>query len=376
METASFQVDQIDCAEDWAELRFRGSLVFQEALSLWPKLREIVRGRPCLFRFNVSAVEALDGASAALLIELRTTILENGGQVDIVGARGRVARMLDLYGSHAPKASHKEAPVPAGTIEQIGRSTVELGRTFRGVFRYLGALACALAGAFRHPGSVNWRDVIRLTEKTGADALPIVGMISFLTGVILAYEGATQLATLGATAFVPDLVAFSVTRELGPLLTAIIISGRSGAAFAAEIGTMRVNEEIDALYTFGMNPYGFLVLPRILALVLVLPMLNVFSDLVGLAGGLLVSIIALDSTTVAFLQEVQAAIGFRDVGAGLLKSLAFGAAIAMISCERGLATRGGPEGVGKSTTSAVVASIFQLIFLDAAFTYLLTVFGI
>ncbi|MFQ5749858.1 MAG: MlaE family ABC transporter permease, partial [Planctomycetota bacterium] len=301
---------------------------------------------------------------------------ENGGQVEIVGAGGRVARMLELYGSHAPKASHKEIPAPIGTIEQIGRSTVELGRTFREVFRYLGALACALVGAVRHPGSVNWRDVIRLAEKTGADALPIVGMISFLTGVILAYEGATQLAELGATAFVPDLVAFSVTRELGPLLTAIIIAGRSGAAFAAEIGTMKVNEEIDALYTFGLNPYGFLVLPRVLALVLVLPMLNIFADLVGLAGGLVVSIVALDSTTVAFLQEVQNSIQFRDVGAGLLKSLAFGAAIAMISCERGLATRGGPEGVGKSTTSAVVASIFQLIFLDAAFTYLLTVFGI
>jgi len=192
---------------------------------------------------------------------------------------------------------------------------------------------------------------------------------------VTGFQAAIQLKQFGANIFVADLVGLSITRELAPLMTAIIVAGRSGAAFSAELGTMRVSEEIDALRTLGFDPYQFLVFPRVVALVLVLPLLTILADLVGIAGGLLVALTSLDLTTSAYLLEVQKAVNVWDVSSGCLKTAVFGLNIALIACQRGLATQGGAEGVGRSTTSAVVSSLFAIVVVDAIFTVLFNAAG-
>jgi phospholipid/cholesterol/gamma-HCH transport system permease protein len=184
----------------------------------------------------------------------------------------------------------------------------------------------------------------------------------------MAFQGAVQLKQFGANIFVADLVGLSVTRELGPLMTAIIVCGRSGAAFAAELGTMKVSEEIDALQTLGFGPIRYLVLPRVVGLVLVLPFLTLFADLLGIVGGMVVGLVNLDLTISGYLIETRKALSAWDVGSGLVKSVVFATAIALIAFQQGFATSGGAEGVGRRTTASVVSILFALILIDAGFT--------
>ena len=213
-------------------------------------------------------------------------------------------------------------------------------------------------------------------ERTGADALPIVMLMTFLMGLVTAFQAAVQLKQVGANIFVADLVGISMTRELGPLMTAVIAAGRSGAAFAAELGTMRVSEEIDALHTLELDPFRFLVFPRVLALVLVVPLLTLVANAVGILGGMVVGYLSLDLSFAAYLNETRTAIDAWDVFSGVLKASTFALAIGLIACQRGLATQGGAEGVGRSTTSAVVTILFSLIIIDSAFTMVFHVFDL
>jgi phospholipid/cholesterol/gamma-HCH transport system permease protein len=214
--------------------------------------------------------------------------------------------------------------------------------------------------------------------RAGVDALPIIILINFLVGLVVGFQAAVQLEQVGADILIADLVVLSVVRELGPLMTAIVVAGRSGAAYAAELGTMKVSEEIDALETLRLDPYRFLVLPRLIALVVMVPMLTLVADVVGALGGLVVAVFAMDLTVAAYLTESHFALvdlgSGHHVSSGLVKSVFFGAAIALIACQRGLVTQGGAAGVGRSTTSAVVTTLFVLILVDAGFTILGHVF--
>jgi phospholipid/cholesterol/gamma-HCH transport system permease protein len=231
-------------------------------------------------------------------------------------------------------------------------------------------------GLLREPRTGNWKEIPHLMERTGADAVPIVLLINFLVGLVMAFQGAVQLKQFGANIFVADLVGLSVVRELGPLMTAIIVCGRSGAAFAAELGSMKVGEEIDALRTMGFGPIRYLVLPRTVALMLVVPMLTLLADLVAISGGLVVGVTSLDLTVSAYLGETQKALAVWDVFSGVLKSVVYALAIALISCQQGFAATGGAEGVGRRTTSAVVSILCCLILIDAGFTALFYVFDL
>jgi phospholipid/cholesterol/gamma-HCH transport system permease protein len=283
--------------------------------------------------------------------------------------------MLDLYGHHPKRPHLQDPPKKIGILDEIGRETLSMVAETNAL-DYVGDVAVAGGLALRAPRSVNWRDVARLMERAGADGLPIVLLISFLVGLVTAFQAAVQLKQFGANIFVADLVALSITRELGPLMTAIIVAGRSGAAFSAELGTMKVSEEIDALRTLGLDPYLFLVFPRVIALVLVVPLLTLLADIVGILGGLLVGLLSLDLTVHAYLLETQNRLALWDVGSGMLKSVVFALAVALIACQRGLATQGGAEGVGRATTSAVVTSLFALVVIDALFTVLFNAFGL
>ena len=215
-----------------------------------------------------------------------------------------------------------------------------------------------------------WDRIWRLIERSGSDAVPIVTILSFLMGAILAFQGALQLRKFGANIFVADLVSLSICLEMGPLLTALIVSGRSGAAYAAHIGTMQVTEEVDALRVMAIDPIRYLVSPRILAVAFVLPCLTLFADLLGIVGGCIVAAFSLDVTPVAYFNQVHKVLELSDVVKGLVKSFVFGIEIATIGCLKGFQVRGGAESVGNATTSAVVTSIFILTVTDAVFAVL------
>jgi phospholipid/cholesterol/gamma-HCH transport system permease protein len=369
-----FRVERVDGGEGVAALRFAGELRFRQCFASWQSVRELSERPARRVRFDLSDVRHLDGAATALLLDLKNDLASAGAETEVVGAQGPVRAMLELYGAHAKRASHKPPPAKIGILDQIGRETLQLVGE-NNALDFVGDVAVAGARALRRPSLVNWADVPRLMERAGADGVPIVLMIGFLVGLVTAFQAAVQLEQFGAAIFVADLVGLSMTRELGPLMTAIIVAGRSGAAFSAELGTMRVSEEIDALRTLGLDPYHFLVFPRVIALVLVLPLLTIFADLVGIAGGLLVATAKLDLTVNAYLIQTQQAVGLWDVFSGVIKTFVFGLGIALIACQRGLATSGGAEGVGRATTSAVVTSLFAIVLADAIFTVLFNAFG-
>jgi len=360
-----------------ATLALRGRLTFPDAASIWTELRESVAGakRGEHLDFDMSKVEAVDGGTMALLVHVRGELAARGVIADFVAASENVQALIHLYrGDIQPVRRRKRTH--EGTLSEIGRVTLEFFSEVKRVLAFLGDVVMAVLGLLKEPKTGNWKELWPTMERTGADAVPIVVLINFLVGFVMAYQGARQLKQFGANIFVADLVGLSVTRELGPLMTAIILCGRSGAAFAAELGSMKVSEEIDALRTMGFGPVRYLVLPRTLALMLVVPVLTLLGDLVGMLGGVLVGMTSLDLTFGAYLSETHKALQTWDVFSGVIKSVIFGLAIALISCQQGFATTGGAEGVGRRTTASVVTTLFTLILLDAGFTMLFHAFNL
>ena len=360
-----------------ALLRLSGKLTLAEAPALWSDLQREIRGavRGESLDLDLSGVEVVDGAAMAMLVSARAELVLRGVTSDFTGASPRVAGIVHLYRGDV-KPERPERRRHEGMLAQIGRATVEIARDTQVVLSFFGDMTLSAIGLLRAPRTGNWREVSHLMERTGADAVPIVLLINFLIGFVMAFQGAVQLKQFGANVFVADLVGLSVTRELGPLMTAIIVCGRSGAAFAAELGSMKVSAEIDALRTMGFEPMRFLVLPRAIALLLVMPILTVFGDLVGMVGGLLVGVTSLDLTITGYWAETRKAVHLWDMFSGVLKSTAFATVITLISCQQGFATTGGAEGVGRRTTSSVVATLFALILVDAAFTVSFHLFGL
>jgi phospholipid/cholesterol/gamma-HCH transport system permease protein len=356
-------------------VRLSGDCDLAQAPRLWRELRaEVARG--AAFELDLSAVTVLDGACAALLQALRSEAARGGVEVRLSGAAAEHARMLALYDCRDDELCVEAEPRRLGILDQVGHTTANFFAALRDVFAFVGDMAHSTRRVFNDLGSVNWRAVPGLMERAGADGLPIVLLINFLVGLIIGLQAAYQLERFGASVFVADLVGLSVVREMAPLMTAIVVAGRSGAAYAAELGTMRVNQEVDALQTLGFDPQRFLVLPRLVALGSVVPMLTGLAMVVGIFGGLIVAVQRLGLTTLAFFTQLEKAIDFTDVAGGLFKSLVFALTIVLISCQRGLSTRGGAAGVGNSTTSAVVVILFSLVVLDALFTIFFNLYGI
>jgi len=233
---------------------------------------------------------------------------------------------------------------------------------------FLGETALAFGGCLAHPARMRWRPILFNIQRAGFEALPIVGLLSFLLGIVVAYQGAAQLRQYGANIFVADLVGLSMLREFAPLITAITIAGRSGSAFAAQIGTMAVTEEIDAMRTLGIDPQELLVLPKIIALVIALPLLTVFADVMGVAGGMLMARSQLDVGFVEFLDRMAQAVSTTSYTVGIAKAPVFALIISVVGCFQGFRTRGGADSVGQQTTRSVVQSIFLVIVADALFS--------
>lgn len=359
------------------QLRLAGNLSIQGAARLWQHLQqaqESVRPAQAL-DFEVSGVQSVDGCAMALLTHARAALTRRGVASEFVGASEQVQRLIHLYRGDV-RVERQKRRRARGTFDQLGSATLEVLRELQLVLDFVGQMVLSGLSVLRAPRSANWKDLAPNMERAGADAVPIVLMINFLVGLVMAFQASVQLKQFGANILVADLIGISMTRELGPLMTAIVVCGRSGAAYAAELGSMKVNEEIDALRTMGFGALPFLVLPRMLALFFVMPLLSVLADVVGVLGGLVVGTTSLSLSAVGYFQETQKAVSLWDIGSGLLKSAVFGVVIAIISCQQGLATTGGAEGVGRRTTSAVVTSLFMLIVIDAVFTVLFRMAGL
>jgi len=353
-----------------ATIALSGRLDAYSVGPLWGGAHEVLRKHPnAPIVVDCSRVEYCDGAGVALLVDLLRAPRPAGAEVSIRGLAERFQKLVDQFD---PKALAEAAPKPPPRIalpERVGRASVRFFDDLYHQIAFLGEAASALAYALRTPRAIRWKDALYIAEEAGVNALPIVALIGFLMGVILAFQSAVAMKQFGAEIFVANLLALSLLRELGPLMTAILLAGRSGAAFAAEIGTMKVNQEVDALTTMGLDPVRFLVVTRVLAATAMTVPLVVFADLIGLVGGAVVML----TFEIPLQTYYNQAVSFASVGdflGGLAKSVVFGVLIAGIGCLRGLQTQTGASAVGISATSAVVSAIVLIVFVDGVFAVL------
>ena len=363
-------------AEGALRLTLRGRLDADSTGRIWTDVMRAAAGAAGK-RLVVQAGEVVycDGAGAGMLIEMtRRQVVSHGG-IEIIGLRDDIQRFVDMLDSGIVPGKGPAGSAWRAMAVDVGRATSEVIEGIRGQVSFIGELVAALGSAIRHPRCVRWKDALLLAETTGANALPIIGLIGFLMGLILAFQSAVPLKRFGAQIFVADLVSIALLRELGPLMTAIVLAGRTGSAFAAELGTMKVNEELDALTTMGLDPMRFLVVTRVVASVIVTPLLAVFANVAGLIGaGAVVMSLGFPLTT--YLGQVQEACGLADAVGGLAKAGVFGLLIAGVGCLRGMQTGVGAQAVGASATRAVVGGIFLIVAVDGLFAVLFYTLGI
>jgi phospholipid/cholesterol/gamma-HCH transport system permease protein len=322
---------------------------------------------------EAAGVQYCDISGIGFFMEIGRRQRLRNGTVEIKGLRTEFRQLLDLFDPEKIETKRPESRV--NVTERLGASANGAWQDIEGLIAFLGELCDALVVAAKHPRSVRWKDGLRAAEKHGVDALPIVALVSFLVGLIMAFQSAIPMRQFGAQIYVANLVALSMLRELGPLMTAIILAGRTGSAFAAELGTMKVREEIDALITMGLEPVRFLVVTRLIAGLFMTPLLTVFADLLGMVGGGVV-ILSLGFSLETYYYQIVGAVTYIDFLGGLAKSFAFGLIVAGIGCARGLQTGVGAAAVGESTTKAVVTGIILIIVADGTFAVVYYYLGI
>lgn len=326
-------------------------------------------GKGQLLVFDASQVASLDGSAFAFLIDIQETQQKKGGQFQIQGLDPKYQPLLHEFD---PITNLFPAPVikpKRSFVVSTGMATQNLLDDARGLITFTGHLCADLVWSIRHINQVRWGDFVNAAVEAGIAALPIVGLVSFLIGVILSFQAAIGMEQFGAVSFVGPLAALGIVREMGPLITAILLAGRSSAAFAAEIGTMTVNSEVDALVTGGLSPIRFLVVPRVLAGILVMPILTLYADIVSIFASMLTMQIY-GIPFINFYNGMLAAVGIEDILSGLLKATLFGVVISAVGCLRGMQTGTGAAAVGISATRAVVSSIVLIVLVDGIFAYI------
>jgi phospholipid/cholesterol/gamma-HCH transport system permease protein len=357
-------------------LLIRGRLDANTTGKLWRDAQHILeQSTPIRVVLDASEVSYCDGAGVAFLVTLQQYQARTGGEVTIHGLREEFRRLLDIYGqiSLAPPPGRRRERL--SVVEQVGHAALGLWQDVQTLLTFVGELAVALLRAARLPRLVRWADAWLIAERVGVDALPIIALIGFLLGLILAFQSAIPMRRFGAEIFVANLIGVSMLREMGPLITAIILAGRSGSAFAAELGTMKIREEIDALTTMGLEPVRFLVVPRILAAVTMTPLLAMFANLFGLIGGAVV-MRSLGFPLVTYVNQILSAVTVGDLLGGLFKSLVYGIVVAGIGCLRGLQTTTGASAVGQAATRAVVSGIVLIAIVDGGFAVVFYALGL
>ena len=355
-------------AGSW-HLILEGRLDAETTARVWDQVVDAIR-RKSISNLTIdgSGIVYCDGSGAGMILEVLRQAGKQG-EARIEGLRPEIQSILDQFNPSEFDSVGQSTTQPSW-IEELGRKTIQVKEDLFQLVAFVGEVLIALFWAISHPRKVRWRDAWTVAEKAGVDALPIVALVSFLMGLILAFQSAVPLKQFGAAElFVGTLVSISMVRELGPLMTAILLAGRTGSAFAAELGTMKINEEIDALNTMGLDPVRFLVVTRVVAAVAMTPLLTLFANLLGVLGGAVV-FRTFGYSLVSYWNQVEAVVGMGDLFGGLFKSLAFGVLVAAVGCLRGLQTRTGASAVGESTTRAVVSGIILIVAADGLFSIL------
>jgi phospholipid/cholesterol/gamma-HCH transport system permease protein len=327
---------------------------------------------------DLDGVERMDTAGAWLAYRAAQRWQRRGREVEVVYGRDEHRLLLEkIAAAERPSGAEPPSPSPfAVLLAHVGEAVVDLRDGAASTLGFIGVVVGTLARTLVRPGRLRFTALVSHMETAGVDAIPIVALISFLIGIVLAYQGADQLALFGAQIFVVNLVGVSILREIGILLTSIVVAGRSSSAYAAAIGSMKLAEEVDAMRALGLDPIERLVLPRVLALVLMLPCLVFISDLMGLFGGGLMAWVALDMPPVLYLERLQQAVSLSTFFVGLVKAPFFAFVIGVVGCRRGLEVKGSAESLGAQTTRAVVESIFLVIVLDAVFSIFFSSIGL
>lgn len=356
------------------ELKLSGCWNVQNLHRVESEIELIHNAAHTSFTAECADIQAMDTAGALLIQKLQQHINKQNAAIVLEDLHPAFKKIIDMVDAkfisdsnqhNGARATLNSAP---NLLAHIGKLSFSSIQQFTEMLHFIGQTAFTFAKSVKQPNRIRWRPILFNIRTAGFDALPIVGLLSFLLGVVVAYQGSAQLRQYGANIFVADLVGLSMLREFAPLMTAIIIAGRSGSAFAAQIGTMVVTEEIDAMRTLGISPQELLVLPKVIALIIAMPLLTVFADALGVFGGMLMASQQLDVGYVEFLDRFVKAVSPTAFLIGVGKAPVFAVTIAMVGCFQGFRTKGGADSVGRQTTRSVVQSIFLVIVADALFS--------
>lgn len=362
-------------------IRVFGDWVIENAAALDERLSRLpdeASGFPRIL-IRCGGLQQLDTSGAWLLNKARRDLEQAGLEVEVSGFKAVHARLFDKVVADLPgavEAPQRRRETFLDQIQKVGEWTVYALRHLGEATVYLLRLVETLFLCLVIPSRIRFGAIVANMHRAGVNAIPVVALLAFLISIVLSYQGATQLSRFGAEIFTVNLTVVSLLREMGVLLTAILVAGRSGSAFAAELGIMNLNEEIDAMETMGMDPFEVLVLPRVIALVIMLPLLTVLADLVGLVGGALSAYLLVGLSPAAYLVQVQSALTPWTFWVGLIKAPVFAFLVATVATFWGMRVSGSAESVGRSTTVSVVESIFLVIAADAVFSILFTTLGI
>ncbi len=353
-----------------------GRLDAYTTADIWNRAEDAVsKEKPRKVVVDASGIDYMDASGMALLIELRLMQEKTGGGFEITGLRDDLQKLFDLFNPEDFAAKEEAPKKREGIIEKIGRAAYDFLGEMKVHIIFTGQVTVGLIAALLNPFKVRWGEVLTTCEKFGANSFFIIALVNFLVGLVIAFQSAMPMEQYGAQIFVADLIVIAYFKELGPLMTAFVVNGRSGSAFAAELGTMKVNEELDALDTMGLDPVNFLVVPKVIAALMMLPLLTVFGNLFGLIGGLVV-MLSLGFTFETYMNQITASGTYVMFLAGLFKTLFFAVIIAGVGCLSGMRASRGPSAVGDAATEAVVLGIVLMILTDGLFGVIYYVLGI
>jgi phospholipid/cholesterol/gamma-HCH transport system permease protein len=351
-------------------LHLMGKMGASNAARLIQELSMIIKERdPSSLTVDLKEVSYMDDFGVLVLMELRNRMIDKRGQFFLENTNSEIEKTLSIlnFADLGKRISLGKRKDRQKLLVRFGDGAIRHLRDVKYLISFFGSVFVEMIYVLVHPKSLRRDDTILAMQNTGVDALPIVGLISFLMGLIMAFMSSAQLQQFGANIYVASLVGLAMVRELGPLMTGIIVAGRSGSAFASEIGTMKISDEIDALFTMGFPPTRFLVIPKMVATVIVLPLLTLFADLFAIMGGLVVGVFMLDLTANGYITQTIKTLYLFDIFWGFLKSGVFAMIITWIGCLRGFQVRGGAASVGEATTSAVVSGIFLIVVANSVF---------
>ena len=364
--------------EDTLLVRLAGDWTLKEELPSVEEVQKQSNSGPPVQRiaFDTQDLGRWDSGLITFLIKVFDQFSQSQIDTNREGLPDGVRRLLDLAAAVPEKKdAHKEA-LREPFLVQVGRASMDIARQAGGLVTFLGESTIALGRFFVGKAKFRRSDLWLTIQQCGVDALPIVTLISFLVGLILAFVGAVQLAMFGAQIFIANLVGIAMAREMAAIMTGIIMAGRTGAAFAAQIGTMQVNEEVDALITMGVSPMEFLVLPRMLALIVMMPLLCLYANLVGILGGFVVGTGMFDISFTQYMEQTRLALNLTHFGIGIFKSMIFGILVAIAGCLQGMECGRSASAVGDAATSAVVTSIVLIVVTDGFFAVITNIIGI